>query len=81
MTNTEKFALNTLANRIKSLASMENAMLGNTKEESEEIKEKIRFYMHWFEHIADEIEDVVKLSEEKGYAKKERLEEIIRLNI
>lgn len=81
MTNLEKETLETLAKRIHSLASLENASFNANKEKDEYIKRIIRPYMMWFESVAFDIEKVVELTEEKGFIKKEQLEEIIRLNL
>lgn len=81
MTKTEKLALQTLAKRIHSLASLENASFHIDKEQDEYIKRNIKPYMMWFESVAFDIEKVVELSEEHGLYKKNELEEIIRLNL
>lgn len=82
MTNLEKETLQVLANRIKSLASLENANFSMDKEKDEQIKKAIKPYMMWFESIAYDIEKVVKLADDKqDFIKKEQLEEIIRLNL
>ena len=81
MTNLEKEALDTLANRIEHLASLENARFSFDKEEDEKIKKKIKPYMQWFNAVANDIRDVVEISNETGFIKKEKLEEIIRLNV
>ena len=74
MTNLEKMAIQSCANRLKELASLENCAL------DEEIKRKIRLYMTWFDCVANDLEEIVKLADNKGYWKKCELEEIIRLN-
>lgn len=81
MTNLEKEALNTLAERLRSLASLENAGFNADKEKDEAIKKAIKPYMLWFECLSYDIEEVINLSEKSGYVKKEGLEEIIRLNV
>lgn len=81
MTNLEKEALVYCAERIEKLASLENAGFHMDKEEDEKIKKAITPYMTWFEIVAQEIKDIVELSDETGYHKKHRLEEIIRYNL
>ena len=82
MTKLEKEALLTLANRIKSLASLERASFHADEEKDEQIKKAISPYMMWFEGVAYDIEKVVKLADDKqDFIKKEELEEIIRLNL
>lgn len=81
MTNTEKLALTSCADRLKHLASLENASFYMDKEEDERIKRAIKPYMMWFESVAYQLEDIIELADDKGYLKKERLEEIIRHNL
>lgn len=82
MTNTEKLALKTLAERIHKLASLENASFHMDKEKDEQVKKTISPYMMWFESVAFDIEKIVELSGQKNdFIKKEELEEIIRLNL
>ena len=82
MTNLEKVALESCANRLESLASLENANFSPfNKEEDEKIKKAIKPYMIWFECVAENIRSIVKLDEEKDrLLKKHILEEIIRYN-
>ena len=81
MTNMEKITLETLANRMESLASLENAGFSFDKEEDAKIKEAIRPYMQWFDCIAENLRYIVKLDGEKDrWWKKHELEEIIRYN-
>ena len=82
MTNLEKATLQTLADRIKSLASLENASFHADKEKDKQIKREITPYMMWFESVAFDIEKVIELADDKqDFIKKEQLEEIIRLNL
>lgn len=82
MTNLEKEALKTLAERIHKLASLENASFNMDEEKDKQIKKAISPYMMWFEAVAFDIEKIVELSEQKNdFIKKEELEEIIRLNL
>ena len=81
MTNLEKEALLSCAKRINSLASLENAGFHFDKEKDKDIKRAIKPYMMWFESVATRIEKIVELSDEKGFIKKEELEEIIRHNL
>lgn len=80
MTNLEKEALLSCAKRLNKLASLENASFHINPEEDERIKRAIKPYMMWFESVAMNIESIVELSEEKGFIKKEQLDEIIRHN-
>ena len=81
MTNLEKEALLSCAKRINKLASLENAGFHMDKEKDEMIKRAVKPYMMWFESVAMDLEKIVELSEEKGFIKKEELEEIIRMNL
>lgn len=75
MTKLEKEALQSCADKIKSLASLENASF------DEKQKEKIQPYMLWFNCVATYIEDIIKLSDsDKGIFKKHELEQIIFYN-
>ena len=81
MTNLEKVALQSCADRLESLASLENAGFSFSKEEDERIKKAIEPYMMWFDMIAENLRYIVKLDEEKDkWWKKHELEEIIRYN-
>lgn len=81
MTNLEKVALQSCADRLESLASLENAGFSFDKEEDAKIKEAIAPYMQWFDCIAENLRYIVKLDEEKDrWWKKHELEEIIRYN-
>ena len=81
MTNLEKEALLSCVKRINNLSSLENASFHINPEEDERIKRAIKPYMMWFESVAMNIESIVELSEEKGFIKKEQLDEIIRHNL
>lgn len=82
MTNLEKEALKTLAERIHKLASLENASFNINKEKDEQIKKAISPYMMWFESVAFDLEKIIELADDKqDFIKKEQLEEIIRLNL
>lgn len=82
MTNLEKATLQTLAERIHSLASLENASFNMNEEKDKEIKKAIKPYMMWFESVAFDLEKIVELADDKqDFIKKEQLEEIIRLNL
>lgn len=82
MTKLEKEALLTLAKRLNSLASLENASFNINKEKDKQIKKIISPYMMWFESVVFDIEKIVELSSQKNdFIKKEELEEIIRLNL
>ena len=81
MTNLEKGALLSCAKRLNKLASLENAGFHMDKEKDAEIKKAITPYMTWFESIAMDIEKIVELTEEKGFIKKEQLDEIIKYNL
>lgn len=81
MTNLEKEALLSCAKRLNKLASLENAGFHMNKEKDEEIKKAIEPYMMWFESVAMDIEKIVELTEEKGFIKKEQLDEIIKFNM
>ena len=81
MTNLEKTALESCADRLEYLASLEHAGFSFNKEDDERIKKAIAPYMMWFELVADSIHEIVKLDEEKDrWYKKQKLEEIIRYN-
>lgn len=82
MTNLEKIALESCADRLEALASLENASFAPfDKEEDERIKKAVEPYMMWFECIAENLRYIVKLDEEKDrWWKKHELEEIIRYN-
>ena len=81
MTNLEKQALLSCVKRLNSLASLERANFNSNKEKDEQIKKVIKPYMMWFECVAMNIEKIVELTDEKGFLKKNELEEIIRLNL
>ena len=81
MTNLEKEALLSCAKRLNNLSSLENASFNMNQEEDERIKRAIKPYMMWFESVAMDIEKIVELTEEKGFIKKEQLDEIILHNI
>lgn len=82
MTKLEKEVLQTLSNRIKSLASLERASFHMNGEKDEEIKKAIKPYMMWFESVAFDLEKVIELADDKqDFIKKEQLDEIIRLNL
>ena len=81
MTNLEKEALLSCAKQLNKLASLENASFHIDKEKDEYIKRTIKPYMMWFESVAFDIEKIVELTEEKGFIKKEQLDEIIRHNL
>ncbi len=81
MTNLEKEALLSCAKQLSKLASLENASFHINKEKDEYIKRAIKPYMMWFEMVAFDIEKIVELTEEKGFIKKEQLDEIIKHNI
>ena len=80
MTNLEKEALLSCAKQLNKLASLENASFHIDKEKDEYIKRAIKPYMMWFESVAFDIEKIVELTEEKGFIKKEQLDEIIKYN-
>ena len=81
MTNLEKEALLSCVKRLNKLASLENASFHMDKEKDAEIKKAITPYMTWFESVAMDIEKIVELTEEKGFIKKEQLDEIIKYNL
>lgn len=81
MTNLEKEALLSCAKRLNKLASLENASFHMDEEKDKEIKKAITPYMSWFESVAMDIEKIVELTEEKGFIKKEQLDEIIKFNL
>lgn len=81
MTNLEKEALLSCAKRLNKLASLENAGFHVDKEKDAQVKRAIAPYMMWFESVAMDIEKIVELTEEKGFIKKEQLDEIILHNI
>ena len=81
MTNMEKVAFRSCADRLEVLASLENAGFSFDKDEDAKIKEAIRPYMQWFDCIAENLRYIVKLDDEKDrWWKKHELEEIIRYN-
>lgn len=81
MTNLEKITLNTLAERLEELASLQNASFDFDKEKDEAIKSKIKCYMQWFDGIASDIKKIVELENSTSrWDKKYKLEEIIRFN-
>ena len=81
MTNLEKIALKSCADRLEDLASLEHAGFSFNKEEDERIKKAITPYMMWFDMVASYIHEIVELDEEKDrWYKKQKLEEIIRYN-
>lgn len=57
LTNSEIIALRQVAERIRELASMENANFG--KEKDKLIKDGVRPYMTWFVCEASEIEKIL----------------------
>ena len=81
MTNLEKEALKSCADRIKVLASLERAKFGGNDEKDAEIKKAIKPYMMWFESVAYDLEKIIELADDKGEIKKLELNEIIRLNL
>lgn len=58
MTKNERAAILAAANRIKDLASMENACFAMTTEKDKIIKDGVRPYMMWFEIVAMHLEDL-----------------------
>lgn len=76
MTNGEKQAILTAAQRINALASLENAGFDFDKSHNEYIKDKIRPYMSWFELVAEYLEELANA--ENGYEKKMVIEKIQR---
>lgn len=58
MTKNERAAILAAANKIKELASMENACFGMTAEKDKTIKDGVRPYMMWFELVAMHLEDM-----------------------
>lgn len=81
MTNTEKIALLSCAERLESLASLENTMFSMDADKDAEIKQEIKSWLQWFDGVAYDIRTIVKLDEEKDrYWKKHQLDEIIRYN-
>ena len=76
MTNGEKQAVMAAAERIKSLASLENARLDIDTGNDKYIKEKISPYMQWFEIVAEYLEELANA--ENGYEKKMVIEKIQR---
>ena len=81
MTKLEQQTLKVLANSLKQLASLERANFSMNEEKDKEIKKAIKSYMTWFEGIAYDLEKVVELSEDKGFIKKDELENIIRRSL
>ena len=81
MTNMEKIALLSCAERLERLASLENACFCFDKDKDAEIKQTIKCWLQWFDCVADNIRTIVNLDEEKDrYWKKHQLEEIVRYN-
>ena len=72
MTNLEKQAIQCCANELKRLASLKNCGY------PEEIKNRIKPYMMWFDMIAYELEEIIELTDKKGFVKKYGLEDIIK---
>lgn len=81
MTNLEKEALKSCADRIKLLASLERAKFNGNDEKDAEIKKAIKPYMMWFESVSYSLEKIIELADDKGEIKKLELNEIIRLNL
>ena len=79
MTNHEMEALRSCAEDLQKLASLEKAcFVSNNKDADSYVKEKVKSYMMWFENIAEDILEVIRLSEECcGAVKKNRLDDII----
>lgn len=58
MTQKEKGALKQVSERIKSLASMENARFSSSEQYDKTIKDEVRLYMMWFTRTADMLEEL-----------------------
>ena len=58
MTKNERAAILAAANKIKELASMENACFGMTAEKDKLVKDGVRPYMMWFDLVAMHLEDL-----------------------
>ena len=56
LTNAEIHELRECVERIRELASMENANFSFDEEEDKKIKESVRLYMFWFATVASKIE-------------------------
>lgn len=76
MTKNERAAILAAANRIKDLASMENACFGLTQEKDKIIKDGVRPYMMWFEIVAMHLEDLA--TAESKYDLENAIHELIR---
>ena len=73
MTASEKQAMQRIADRIKELASLENACFDFKKEKDEYIKSKIKPQMGWFDLTALYIEDIINA--EYKYQKQRAIEQ------
>lgn len=60
LTNAEIHVLSECVERIRELASMENASFSGNEEEDKKIKESVRPYMLWFTNVASKIELILK---------------------
>jgi hypothetical protein len=58
MTKNERAAILAAANRIKELASLENACFGITPETDKIIKDGVNPYMIWFDIVAMHLEEL-----------------------
>ena len=77
MTNGERQAIAAAAQRIKKLASLENASFFPFEPERDaQVKSKVSCYMSWFEIVANELETLANATEK--YEKENALHELQR---
>ena len=76
MTKNERAAILAAANKIKELASMENACFGMNAEKDAAIKNGVRPYMMWFEIVAMHLEDLA--AAENKYQLENAIHELMR---
>jgi hypothetical protein len=67
LTNEDLTKLRMACDRIRSLASLENASFTHNKDQDEMIKTAIMPYMQWFNAISYSIEDVLNGKETEFY--------------
>ena len=75
MTKAERAAILAAANKIKELASLENACFGMTTEKDKLIKDGVRPYMMWFEIVAMHLEELA--TAENKYELERAIHELI----
>ena len=79
MTKKEMQIVKNCNERIKFLASLENASFSIDNVQDEKIKRAVRPYMMWFEIVSDCLDSLIELqdSEEESYFKKQDMKRIL----